>query len=262
MVVNKTVGYDPTANIGQNVEVFGYYDGTVWVPMPNIIRRYTLQESYGEYLPAGRTPFGTGLLRDLTALYRTIDIGVDSNSAYHILYTHSTLSASAGIVIIDRGFLVRNMNFFLKILFISRTVTLPDERLFCGFGPNNLIPETDVTATLFPDGVPCFIIGYRTTDSTYQLFRNDAAGPVVVVDTGVPVPPSAVNYFAEFSGNTTSMTITIRSFSGTVLFTNTYTTEIPAATTLLYWHTVVQQVNPAVTKNMSFRGMFVKARGY
>jgi hypothetical protein len=259
----KIMSYDPTPNSGQAGQTFSYYDGTTYQPIDNVIRRYGLIESYGEYLPTAKNPEGIGLLRGFTKLNRSIDIGVDSNSAYHIYYTHPLLSASAGIIIIDRGLIVRNQNFNLKILFISRGITLSDERLFIGFGPNNLIPETDTLATLFPDGVPCYIVGYRSTDTTYQLFYNDNSGAVNVIDTTVPVPTASVNYFIEFAGSAAGgMTVTISNFANTVLFTRTDTTEIPAGTANLYWHSVVQEVNPAVLKNMTFRGMWIKARGY
>ncbi len=261
-MAKKLMGFDPAVNTGQAGVQPYYWDGTQYVSIDNVFRRYSLIESYGEYFPAGRFANGTGLLKDFTVLCRNMDIGVDSNSAYHIMYTHTTLSVTAGIIIIDRQFLVRNQNFYLKLLFISRVVSAQDERAFIGFGPNNLIPETDTLSTLFPDGVACYCIGHNSTDSTYKLYYNDTSGPVNVVDTTVPVPSSlSVNYFLELTGSNTNMSVTIRDFAGNVLFTRTDTTEIPGTTANLYWHSVVQQA-AAVGKNMSFRGMFVKARGY
>ena len=140
----------------------------------------------------------------------------------------------------------------------TRVLTGPAAtRQYVGFSTQQLIPNTDTPLGANDSGV---LVGWRTSDAgtAIQVFRNSGTAATsstatVVATSPVVAPSTAVTQFEVSFPNDTDATVRVLSAGGgTVLYTGTFTTNIPASGTMMYPSAVSTTTGTAANYDIYF----------
>lgn len=229
------------------------------------LRNFYVMDKVGQY--SCSSMYGVdvwGLLEDLQG-YGTFSKNLDATGSGHLWDTGTTAGVSAGVAKIGavgsfQGWMRSAFLPFVRGRIITPAYTSGDSRFYFGwYTEAGVIAQTDTPMDVNKGGI---LIGYRSTDTNWQVFRGPADGSTspTVTDTGYAIQAAATAYFFEIRvASATSITVTIYSSGGTVaLYTGTFTTNLPAGTKSLNFHSVMQNVT-AVNKRLTFYSLGMRA---
>jgi hypothetical protein len=191
------------------------WSGTAWIQING--RGYNTNRKHGGFNGAGYE----GILANVTITENGNVANVNSTIGRYRTYTTGTTNLdSAGLRV--NSITYRKFNPYLKFKARPNTSTVQDG--WFGFTSSTTDPtgDTEATAKSF------FAVGFRTTDTNYQIIRNDGSTPATYVDTGVVVNTTLRTW--ELVGDETGTRWGWAVDGGAFTY---YTTIIPAITTLL-----------------------------
>ncbi|MDN5845390.1 MAG: hypothetical protein L0H53_03855 [Candidatus Nitrosocosmicus sp.] len=199
----------------------------------------------------------TGLLSGLVGLGNQLDSVSNNRGNYNIWQTLSGSNNDiAGVVKFDAPITKRFKNALFRFVFIFDNNSLSNRRIFKGFGPARLLDASDTVPVASNES--CFLFGHGGADTQFFVYHNDASGTCVKDSTSINLPLVATNYILELEANDTSVPkkftwslwdMDTTGDKGTLQGTGDITTRIPAQTSDLYYHDIVESVMGTLINN-------------
>jgi hypothetical protein len=157
------------------------------------------------------------------------NINAELHSSGCMVYRARTSATSFG-TIDDPGFMAVNdfalASMLPKIeMIFSFGDTGANSGVFIGLRDDNISVLLD-PATLFADDQAFIGFGYRSGDTTYQIFHNDNAGPINTMDTGISRDTNVYVIEIEYE-ITTRVRLSLFDINKELIFETTIDTEIP-----------------------------------
>lgn len=209
---------------------------------------------------------GWGLLGDLQG-YGNFAKDLDSTGSGHFWDTGTTIGTAAGVAQLGAvgsfmGWMRLAYLPYVRAKMVVPSYTSGDSRFYFGwYTTATLVPNSDTPMNVNDGGV---LIGYRSTDTNYQIFRGPADGsttPPAPIDTGLAVPVSGTLNFFEIKVNSaTSVDVTIYTSNGTtVLYTTNLTTNLPASTKSINFNSIMYNTTTTL-KRITFYVMAMTSK--
>jgi hypothetical protein len=176
----------------------------------------------------------------------TTSDGLDNDGCYRQLNTGTTSGTLAGKRK-TQFWARRNFNSLLEIIFTLTATT--NARFYAGFKDSTTAITNDNNPLNNDSGV---LIGFRDTDTNWQLIRNDGSATETFTDLGIAkdtttrtirISLSATNIIVQFTGLTPDQTLT---------------TVIPAAATDMTYHVALYNTAPE-DKGVKLRHVWIES---
>jgi hypothetical protein len=169
-----------------------------------------------------------GTLASTTSVY-------DTTEGMTIAYATTAASGvNAGYVAASAGVGLGRRLTNLRMKARSKMDSITTARFYMGFTSLATMLFNDTPLANADHGV---IIGFRTTDTNYQVFNNDGSGAMVVTQVAGPIATSTATSFHTFEVKLLASGNALVSIDGT---TTTISTRLPTTTTNLFFNCVVQ----------------------
>jgi len=191
------------------------------IPLPS-------NKKHGYVIPSDATPLGAGILEG--AVFGGTELFGDDTDGVRISTTTGTTGTEAGVQSVSNSICHLEWNCYLDAR-VQQTV-ITGGRLFVGFSTVPTLPNSDTT---FCDSGSCFGFWTKTTDAVVQLIRNDGDATADETITSLTEDTAVHRYQVYAKAASNEFCYKIDSGSETC-----FSTEIPAATTDLYIHTVFE----------------------
>lgn len=165
--------------------------------------------------------------------------------------TASTTNTQCGLVAPAGGIGMTRRAFYTRVRarFSSATSSV-STRVYFGFTSNSTLPITDTPLATTEHGV---IVGYSSTDTTYQIYHNDGATSVTKNAITGAIAKNTNYHTIEIAWNPSgNIVVTFDGVSQVV------STDLPGTTTNLFFNCVVQTTSAAV-RSMNFKGLWFEA---
>ena len=208
----------------------------MWVNENPIIP--SISTAFSKFIPfpdqTGLT-FGDAWWRKITA-----ELMSDGSMVYQAKTSASVINDGAGMGIFD---------FALPEMYPKVEMT---------FKFDDLGTNTNAVIGMFPDSVnnafldsgsfwiandtPSIAVGYKSADSNLFVYRNDATGAVNSQDTTIARTTDPIHVIIQFLAPQTAF-VSISDMDNIVLFSQSYTTEIPALSTELGFYASITNFN-------------------
>lgn len=212
----------------------------------------------GQYIPtSGNTATTVGAASGMLGGYTPTGAGTNSNtydttegSVLANLATTTTAGQNAGLVspTVGVGMGRRLISMRVKIRFKIDAVASGVSRFYFGFSSAALsISDNPLAAT--DNG---FIVGYNSTDTSFQIWSNDGATSVTKTAPNSTIAKDTNFHTIEIAWPANG--------SITVVIDNTYTTissDLPATTANLFFNAVVQNVT-AAARTISIKAIYIE----
>lgn len=214
---------------------------------------------WGQYQPASGTTAATvGRLEGILSQHTVTGAGTNTNTfdttegVLVNLATTTGVGENAGLVSPTGGVGVGRRLFGAKAKIRSKVDTVAGDvaRFYFGFTSATALPISDAPLAVSDHGI---IVGFNSTDTTYQIYHNDGATSVTKTAITGSVSRDTAFHTIEISW-TASGNITV-TFDGTA---QTVSTDLPATTQNLFFNAVVQNVTGAA-RTHTIKGVWVEA---
>jgi hypothetical protein len=174
----------------------------------------------------------------------------DTTHGQHINYVSAASSGvNAGIVSPAAGIGVGRRLFGMRMKTKMKVDSTATGRVYFGVLGANALPISD---TPLASGVPGVLVGYRSTDTNWQIIQNDATGAAAASNITGPIAKDTAWHTIEIkwaaSGNVDVI------FDGT---TQTLSSDIPPTTNDLWFNQVVQTTSTAA-RTLSVVGTWIQ----
>ncbi len=233
-----------------------YWDGTYWSLLGYV--EGSGGRKYGYYNVLAEYCQGQGILEGLQG-YGNLSVTNDANGFWHQWTTGTVADTPAGVIKLRTGGVTRrNKNPTLRFNGFFYPKSAGDSRCYMGYAAFTAggIPKTDVPLGTGDRGL---LFGWRSTDTNFMIFSNDALGGAeFVTDTGIALPGGISGYILELRGNTTNMNWRLYNLVHALQGSGNITTQIPgtASTDTLNLYAVT--TNPTgASKALTFMGFDV-----
>ncbi len=192
-----------------------FFNGTSWIGVANRVRKWNTTRRWGGF--NGIT--WEGMFSSISTVGGAAN--VNSTIGRFVTYTTGTVNGdqSGGK---QTNLTYRKFNPYLKLKMRPNTTTVQGG--WWGFSSSSSDPTGDTDG----DAKSYFMLGFRTTDSNFQIIRNDGSTPATYVDTGIAINTTVRTWelVADETGTRWGWAVDGGAFTY-------YTTIIPAATTVL-----------------------------
>ena len=246
--VTHVAAFDASGNLVKRSLFTIAADGNK-IPMSQI--NDNTKEKWGRFSGANYYEVrGDGLLDGLYGL-GTVANNIDASGSSNTFKTWIVANARAGIVKVYpvatfNGWMRSNFLPTLRFKNVLPARTSGDSQFWFGwYTTQALIPVSSNPMNVNDGGV---LIGYNSTDSNIMIYYGPADGsttPPTPINTGLAIPTGTIAYIFEIIVNSaTSYTINIfnTAGAGSLLYTTTITTNLPAGTKSLNFHNVLQNM--------------------
>lgn len=191
---------------------------------------------HGQLTVGEKSPDFTGLLSGII-IAGAQTFNFDTFEGWQVDFDTSAVSGTRaginGATANVASFACRRMNPSLKIRFKLADTT--SSRFYTGFSSATAIPVSDTPLANADIGV---IVGYRSSDTNYQIFSNSGAGAATVTSTGIAKDNSWDTI--EIISDDANGRFTVYTTNGTTTATNIITSNIPASGDILCLYAVLE----------------------
>ncbi len=170
---------------------------------------------------------------------------LDTTHGWYINWASAATTNSFAGTNSATSFTTRAWNPYFRVKFSVPSTTT--SRCYIGL-TSYLAPGT--TDTLLANGDSGVILGYSvsgTSSANWNIYHNDGSGAMTVDTTSVAKDTAIHAFEMTFDTSVPNCTVTLYGSTGTVLYTNTITTKLPAASTILYCNILTQTTAASAT---------------
>jgi hypothetical protein len=203
--------------------------------------------------PNATTPFLDGALNAHTN-GGTITSVWDTTEGLCTLFTNTAVSAAvAGIVSPTTGVGIARNAFYTSVKTRAKVSQITNGNYYFGFTSLNSTVGL-ASATPLGSADSGVIIGWRSTDTNFQIFSNDGTGAMVVTPVAGPIPKDTAFHTLNimWPGGGGNVIVTIDTTSTTL------TTRIPATTTNQFFSQVCSNSTTTAT-SPQIKGLFIES---
>lgn len=176
----------------------------------------------------------------------TLTSGYDTTQGTVVTFsTTATANVNGGIISSTSGIGIGRT---LTGIFLKSTqacASTASVRFYTGVTSNNTLPISDTPLGSTDSGI---LIGYRSTDSTWQIFNNDGTGAMIATQITGPISTDTNYHTVQISIPAGGATATVTLDSTSVVLSS----RLPATTTNLFYDNVVQTTT-TTAKSMTFK---------